>query len=189
MCRCCERCRLRLSYNKLANLPPTFGRLSWLRDLRLDNNFMNPESFPHSFASLEVEHLDLCNNSVRLLPAQIANMKYLTHLDLRWVGVPVAVVSLRTPRVSATPTVCTLAVVHDNGRHHVRVTGLCMSLRPGPCLRRGNKLSKVDTRMLKLLTLKTVYLSNNRLHELPWDFQRLTKYAVIPAHALAGAGY
>ena len=33
--------------------------------------------------------------------------------------------------------------------------------------------------MLKLLSLKTLYLSNNRLHELPTDFQRLTKQVLL----------
>jgi hypothetical protein len=68
----------------LANLPYSFGKLNYLRELKLDNNFMNPDSFPHSFLHLEIESLDLCNNLCRVLPSQIAQLKFLTNLDLRW---------------------------------------------------------------------------------------------------------
>jgi Leucine-rich repeat (LRR) protein len=77
--------RLRLSHNKLSSLPPSFGNLNYLSDLRLDNNFLHPESFPHSFSAMEVQYLDLANNLCRVLPQQLAHLKYITTLDLRCV--------------------------------------------------------------------------------------------------------
>jgi hypothetical protein len=41
----------------------------------------------------------------------------------------------------------------------------------------GNKIARIDSKLLKMVSLKTLYLSNNRLHELPTEFQKLTKYA------------
>ena len=90
---CCAR--LRLSHNKLASLPGSFGLLNYLRDLRLDNNFLHPESFPHSFSAMEVEYLDLRNNLCRTLPMQIAHLKYVTTLDLRYA--PTLLLALHAP--------------------------------------------------------------------------------------------
>ena len=45
--------------------------------------------------------------------------------------------------------------------------------------RSGNKVSKVDRAMLKLTTLERLYLSQNRLHELPTEFDVMTRWDTI----------
>jgi hypothetical protein len=54
------------------------------QELFLNNNLLHKDSFPHSFAALEMRFLTLEHNHLTEIPSQVTRLRYLTSLDLRY---------------------------------------------------------------------------------------------------------
>ncbi|KAK1793433.1 hypothetical protein P4O66_011810 [Electrophorus voltai] len=76
--------RLDLSNNHIKKLPATIGELSCLAELILHNNHLESfsEALCHSTLQHSLQHLDLSQNQLHLLPAQFCQLRELVNLKL-----------------------------------------------------------------------------------------------------------
>ncbi|MCP4701967.1 MAG: GTPase [Gammaproteobacteria bacterium] len=73
--------KLDISNNKLANLPPEFFNIGYIKELNLSGNQL--ESIPAKISLFsELTSLDLGNNKISQLPPEISSLSNLTHIDL-----------------------------------------------------------------------------------------------------------